>query len=187
MWLWVVGIVAVVGAVTVVAVGSGASLSEAYEDRPDRTIPVGRPLRSDDLQQVTFTTALRGYRMDEVDALLARVRADLLAREAHEPAVDADGEALEAREPGGAGGRELAQREAHEPSGADREAAEPQAREPDADDRERARREAPAPGADHGVAELEAHEPGAPDRERARREARGAGGDDREAADPGAG
>jgi len=35
----------VVGAVTVVAVGAGASLSEAYEDRPDRTIPVGRPLR----------------------------------------------------------------------------------------------------------------------------------------------
>jgi DivIVA domain-containing protein len=185
MWLWVVGIVAVVGAVTVVAVGSGAPLSEAYEDRPDRTIPVGRPLRSDDLQEVTFTTALRGYRMDEVDALLARVRADLLAREAHEPAVDADGGALEAREPDA--GRELVEREAQEPGGADREAAEPEAREPDADDRERARREAPAPGADHEVAEPEAHEPGAADHERARREARDAGGDDREAADPGAG
>jgi DivIVA domain-containing protein len=82
IWLWVVAIVAVVGAVTVVAVGSGGALGEVYEDRPDRTIPVGRPLRSDDLRDVTFTTAVRGYRMDEVDALLARVRADLLAREA---------------------------------------------------------------------------------------------------------
>jgi DivIVA domain-containing protein len=85
MWLWVVAIVAVVGAVTVVAVGSGASLSEVYEDRPDRTIPVGRALRAEDLEDVTFTTAVRGYRMDEVDALLARVRADLMAREAHDP------------------------------------------------------------------------------------------------------
>jgi DivIVA domain-containing protein len=94
MWLWVVGIVAVVGAVTVVAVGSGAALSEVYDDRPDRTIPVGRPLRAEDLQEVTFTTALRGYRMDEVDALLARVRADLLAREAHDhPSQSDDGEA----------------------------------------------------------------------------------------------
>ena len=124
MWLWVVGIVAVVGAVTVVAVGSGASLSEVYEDRPDRTIPVGRPLRSDDLQEVTFTTALRGYRMDEVDALLARVRADLLAREAHEPAGDADGEP-EARDRG-ADDREQARREARG-SGDDHEGAEPDA------------------------------------------------------------
>jgi DivIVA domain-containing protein len=140
MWLWVVGIVAVVGAVTVVAVGSGASLSEVYEDRPDRTIPVGRPLRSDDLQEVTFTTALRGYRMDEVDALLARVRADLLAREAHEPAVDPDSsEALQAREPGG-GGHELAERHAREP-GADREEAEREGPEPGLDDREGVRRE----------------------------------------------
>jgi DivIVA domain-containing protein len=82
MWLWVVGIVLLVGAVTVIAVGSGAELSEVYEDRPDRTVPVGRPLHSDDLRDVTFTTAVRGYRMDEVDALLARIRADLLAREA---------------------------------------------------------------------------------------------------------
>jgi DivIVA domain-containing protein len=82
MWLWVVGIVVLVGVVTVVAVGSGAELSEVYEDRPDRTVPVGRPLHSDDLRDVTFTTAVRGYRMDEVDALLARIRADLMAREA---------------------------------------------------------------------------------------------------------
>jgi DivIVA domain-containing protein len=135
MWLWVVGIVAVVGAVTVVAVGSGASLSEVYEDRPDRTIPVGRPLRSDDLQEVTFTTALRGYRMDEVDALLARVRADLLAREAHEPAVAADGAEPEAREPGG-DDDEPVESGAREPGADDHGAVESGAREPGADDHE---------------------------------------------------
>jgi DivIVA domain-containing protein len=137
MWLWVVGIVAVVGAVTVVAVGSGASLSEVYEDRPDRTIPVGRPLRSDDLQEVTFTTALRGYRMDEVDALLARVRADLLAREAHEPGADPDVDRPRVREPGDVD-EEAAGQGATESEAYDREATQPPAREPGDDDSEAA-------------------------------------------------
>lgn len=83
VWLWVVGIVVVVGAVTVVAVGTGAALGDVYEDRPDHTVPVGRPLAAEDLRDVSFSTAVRGYRMDEVDALLERIRADLLARETH--------------------------------------------------------------------------------------------------------
>jgi DivIVA domain-containing protein len=171
MWLWVVGIVAVVGAVTVVAVGSGASLSEVYEDRPDRTIPVGRPLRSDDLQDVTFTTALRGYRMDEVDALLARVRADLLAREAREPAANAAGAEPEAAEPD-RDDRAFDQRDAHDP-GDDVEAAEPEPGEPGPDDRALSEREAEQPGAgDHELSGPRAREPGA---------------DDPEAAEPGAG
>jgi DivIVA domain-containing protein len=57
-------------------------MSEAYEDRPDRTIPAGRALTSEDLQRVRFSSALRGYRMDEVDALIDRIAADLVAREA---------------------------------------------------------------------------------------------------------
>ncbi|MDX6317877.1 MAG: hypothetical protein QOD35_1277 [Nocardioidaceae bacterium] len=171
MWLWVVGIVAVVGAVTVVAVGSGASLSEVYEDRPDRTIPVGRPLRSDDLQEVTFTTAVRGYRMDEVDALLARVRADLLAREAHEPAVNAAGAQHEPAEPDG-DDRALAQPEARD-QGDDVEAAEPEPGEP-------------GPG-DHALSEREARQRGAGDHELAEPGPREPGADDPEAAEPGAG
>jgi DivIVA domain-containing protein len=87
--VWVVVIVALVGAVVVVAVGRGAPMSEVYDDRPDATVPAGRPLTSDDLRDVRFSTAVRGYRMDEVDALLARVRADLIARES---AAASDGE-----------------------------------------------------------------------------------------------
>jgi DivIVA domain-containing protein len=68
----------------VLLVGSGDTLSDVYEDRPDQTIPVGRPLTSDDLGDVSFTTAMRGYRMDEVDALVDRLRADLLVRESAE-------------------------------------------------------------------------------------------------------
>jgi DivIVA domain-containing protein len=172
MWLWVVGIVAVVGAVTVVAVGSGASLSEVYEDRPDRTIPVGRPLRSDDLQEVTFTTAVRGYRMDEVDALLARVRADLIAREAHEPGADPDVARPGVRQPGDVD-EEAAGPEATGSGAYGYEAADPRAREPGDADEE---------AAGHGATES-----GAYDREAAQPPAREPGDDDSEAAGPGAG
>jgi DivIVA domain-containing protein len=82
IWFWVVVLVLVVGGVAVLAAGRDVTMSEAYEDRPDRTIPAGRALTSDDLQRVRFSSALRGYRMDEVDALIDRLAADLAAREA---------------------------------------------------------------------------------------------------------
>jgi DivIVA domain-containing protein len=85
MWVWVVVIVALAGGVAAVAVGRGGSLSEVYDDRPDASVPSGRPLTADDLRDVRFSTAVRGYRMDEVDALLARVRADMIARESAPP------------------------------------------------------------------------------------------------------
>jgi DivIVA domain-containing protein len=82
IWFWVVVLVLVVGGVAVLAAGRDDTMSEAYEDRPDRTIPAGRALTSDDLQRVRFSSALRGYRMDEVEALIDRLAADLAAREA---------------------------------------------------------------------------------------------------------
>jgi DivIVA domain-containing protein len=92
IWFWVVVLVLVIGAVAVLAAGCDDSMSEAYEDRPDRTIPAGHALTSDDLQRVRFSSALRGYRMDEVDALIDRIAADLVAREADERAASPDSE-----------------------------------------------------------------------------------------------
>jgi DivIVA domain-containing protein len=85
VWVWVVVIVALTGGVVAVAVGRGGSLSEVYDDRPDAAVPSGRPLTSDDLRAVRFSTAVRGYRMDEVDAFVDRIRADLIARESIPP------------------------------------------------------------------------------------------------------
>jgi DivIVA domain-containing protein len=96
MWFWVVVLVLLLGAVAVVAAGRDNSMAEAYDDRPDRTIPTGRPLTAGDLQEVRFSSALRGYRMDEVDALLDRIAADLLSREQYERPGSA-----EEPEPGG--------------------------------------------------------------------------------------
>lgn len=83
MWVWVVVIVAIIGVLVVVAVGRDDAMAEAYDDRPDVTIATGRPLTADDIAEVRFSTAVRGYRMDEVDAFIARIQADLLAREHH--------------------------------------------------------------------------------------------------------
>lgn len=82
LWFWVVVIVVLIGGLTVLFVGSDDPLADVYDERPDKTVQVGGPLTADDVRDVSFTTAVRGYRMDEVDAFLARVEADLLAREA---------------------------------------------------------------------------------------------------------
>ena len=84
IWFWVVVLVLVIGAVAVLAAGRDDSMPEAYEDRPDHTIPAGR---ATDLRRPAAGSLLQrpaGYRMDEVDALIDRIAADLVAREADE-------------------------------------------------------------------------------------------------------
>ena len=118
MWVWVVVIVALTGGVVAVAVGRGGAMSEAYDDRPDAAVPSGRPLTSDDLRDVRFSTAVRGYRMDEVDALLARLRADMIARESIPPDEDVrvfDGLAAPAAAASGTAEAEAATDESPEP------------------------------------------------------------------------
>ncbi len=55
-------------------------MAETYDDRPDARVPADRPLSPQDLRQVRFSTAFRGYRMSEVDALLDRLAAELEPR-----------------------------------------------------------------------------------------------------------
>lgn len=81
IWLFAFVAVLVVGGLVVLAVVFGAQTQPAYDDRREVRLPADRPLRSDDLAAVRFTTAARGYRMSEVDALLARLRAELAERE----------------------------------------------------------------------------------------------------------
>ncbi len=72
----------VAGVVAAVAVGRvPGGLEEPTTSRPSRALPDG-PLAADDLDRVRFSLGLRGYRMDEVDALLDRVRDEVAARDA---------------------------------------------------------------------------------------------------------
>lgn len=76
-WFFAVLIVLVMGIVAVVASGRGGSMAEVYDDRPDSRVQADGPLTASDLRQVRFSTAFRGYRMSEVDALLDRISAEL--------------------------------------------------------------------------------------------------------------
>lgn len=77
MWFFAVLIVLAVGGIAVVAAGTGAPLSRAYDDRPDAVVPADRPLTGADLREMRFSTVVRGYRASEVDALLDRLAAQL--------------------------------------------------------------------------------------------------------------
>ena len=87
--LWVL-VVLVIGGCVVLAVGRGGEMRESYDDRRDVLVPGDRPLGPEDLRAVRFTTAFRGYRMAEVDALIARVAGELDAAQVHEQAERSD-------------------------------------------------------------------------------------------------
>lgn len=96
-WFFAFLIVALMGAVAVVAAGRGGSMVEVYDDRPDSRVQADGPLTSEDVRRVRFSTAFRGYRMSEVDELLDRLAVELdEARQAvvptQAPQVPEDGE-----------------------------------------------------------------------------------------------
>ena len=87
MWLFAILVVLAMGGVAIVASGRGGSLAPAYDDRPDLALPDDRAIGAQDLRTVRFPLALRGYRMSDVDAVLARLATELEERE------DSSGEA----------------------------------------------------------------------------------------------
>ncbi len=82
--LLVLAAVVTVGVVVGVAAGVvGGGLAPAARERPRAVLhaPLGR-LGEHDVAGLRLSTAVRGYRMDEVDAVLDRLRAELAARDA---------------------------------------------------------------------------------------------------------
>ncbi len=79
MWFFAILVVLALGGVALVASGRGEPLAPAYDDRPDPGVPATGPLGAEHLRAARFGMVLRGYRMSEVDALLARL-ADQLDR-----------------------------------------------------------------------------------------------------------
>lgn len=85
-WFFAVLVVLAIGAVAVVFAHGGGGLGPAYDDRPDVVVTQG-PLTALDVREARFSTAVRGYRADEVDALLERlaVQLDDQQRQAYQP------------------------------------------------------------------------------------------------------
>jgi DivIVA domain-containing protein len=67
-------IIVIIGAIVVVSTGYGDGLPAVESDVPP--LPDG-DIDGDALRSVRFSTSIRGYRMDEVDALLSRLSAQL--------------------------------------------------------------------------------------------------------------
>ncbi|MGH3371868.1 MAG: DivIVA domain-containing protein [Nocardioidaceae bacterium] len=84
-WFFAVLVVLLMGAVAVVAAGRGGHMAEVYDDRPDARVPADGPLTGDYIRRVRFSTALRGYRMSEVDALLDRLATELEEAQHRDP------------------------------------------------------------------------------------------------------
>lgn len=82
VFLLAVVAVAVLAGVAVVLSGGGA-MTEAVPDSPARGLP-DRPLEPADLDAVRFPMALRGYRMADVDAVLERLRDELVRMRAED-------------------------------------------------------------------------------------------------------
>jgi DivIVA domain-containing protein len=76
-WFFAFLIVALMGVIAVVASGRGGSMAETFDDRPDSRVQADGPLTAEDVRRVRFSTAFRGYRMSEVDALLDRLAAEM--------------------------------------------------------------------------------------------------------------
>ncbi|WP_298806231.1 DivIVA domain-containing protein [uncultured Pseudokineococcus sp.] len=79
--LLLVALVVAGGAVAVALGRIPGGLDEPTTSRPLRALPEG-PLRAEDVDGVRFSLGLRGYRMDEVDAVLDRVRDEVAERDA---------------------------------------------------------------------------------------------------------
>jgi DivIVA domain-containing protein len=78
--LGLLGVLAVLFATAVLATRSDPLLADAPPDRPDLDLP-DAPLTPADVDGVRFSMAPRGYRMSEVDAVLARLREELVERD----------------------------------------------------------------------------------------------------------
>ncbi|NGO69742.1 DivIVA domain-containing protein [Streptomyces boncukensis] len=89
-WFMLITLLVVVAAVALAVVGSGdgrprstgGGLVEAPPDMLDEPLPPDRPVGHADVAVLRLPTAVRGYRMQQVDDVLDRLGAELAERDA---------------------------------------------------------------------------------------------------------
>lgn len=79
--LEVLAVAAIVLGIGIAVTGRARGLDEVEPDAADHSFPADRPLTADDVHEVRFAMALRGYRMAEVDEALDRLAAELALRD----------------------------------------------------------------------------------------------------------
>ncbi|MBW1602944.1 DivIVA domain-containing protein [Streptomyces sp. JJ66] len=110
-WFMLLALLVVVGAVALAAVGSGdgrggparGGLTDPVPDGRPVPLPADRPLGRADVTGLRLPLAPRGYRMDEVDEVLARLGAELAERDARIAELEAELAGAQAAALGGSG------------------------------------------------------------------------------------
>jgi DivIVA domain-containing protein len=77
LYFQLIVVAAVFASIAWLATGRGGGVGDTYPDRPDVALPDDRPLVKNDIDGARFTVGWRGYRMDEVDAVLDRLAAEI--------------------------------------------------------------------------------------------------------------
>jgi DivIVA domain-containing protein len=80
-FLQVIAVAAIVFGVVILVTGRGRGLDDVEPDLADNRLPDG-PIGAKEVEDVKFSLAVRGYRMDEVDDALDRVAEELGRRDA---------------------------------------------------------------------------------------------------------
>jgi DivIVA domain-containing protein len=75
----IIALLAVAFGIALVAAGRGQGLAVADPDRPPLDLPA--EIRADEIDAISFSLGVRGYRMDEVDLAMERIRETLAMRE----------------------------------------------------------------------------------------------------------
>ena len=75
-------VLAVLGAVAVVAAGRGTAMPDVDPDRAPLGVLPPDEVGPTEVERLRFSLAFRGYRMDEVDDVLDRLTAELMERDA---------------------------------------------------------------------------------------------------------
>lgn len=82
-WFMLIALVVVVAAVALAVLGDGGPLRDSTPDRLQDRLPADRPVVRDDIDALRLPTAVRGYRMLDVDEVLDRLGAELAERDAY--------------------------------------------------------------------------------------------------------
>lgn len=86
-WILAAMAIAVLGLAAAAATGRFGDMPDVVDDRVYPEVPPTGPLSAKDLRGVQFAVVPRGYSMEQVDALLERVAAQLEGPVAPEPVV----------------------------------------------------------------------------------------------------
>ena len=92
-------VLAVLGAVAMVAAGRGTAMPDVDPDRAPLGVLPPDEVGQTDVERLRFSLAFRGYRMDEVDDVLDRLTAELANRDARIAELEKPPEQVQASEP----------------------------------------------------------------------------------------